>query len=198
MRSVTNTSSGGTTTFRKLFDFLTRIVQNATTYGTRATPWDDSHRMESRRKNSGVHKRATLFGDAGVYVFVGHCDVAHRWPEGKGTTGIAFSDGSFPQSKLLGCHSNWPGNEQSALLPDICQRYAALYGSRVTSLFFSASRGTPRTYDVGSCRKGYRPLAIEFIRLEGCSVVNLRAGHIVAILGGFRWKLTPATCRDFD
>lgn len=68
-----------------------------------------------------------------------HCDVAICWPalpEGKGANGIAFSGGSFPYSKLLGCRSNWPGTEQSGLLPDICQRRAALYGSRVTSFCF--------------------------------------------------------------
>lgn len=66
---------------------------------------------------------ATLFGGGSCLRL--HCDVARcrlALSKGKGPNGITFSGGSFSCSKLLGCHSNWPGAEQSGLLPGICQR----------------------------------------------------------------------------
>lgn len=127
--------------------------------------------MEPSQRRSWVHRVcththmpcATLFrGGLCVRVWW-HCDVARRWPamaEGIGPNGIAFSGGSFPYSKLLGCHSNWPGIEQSGLLRGICQRCSALCGSRVTSFFpFFYWGGEDRGHVPGtSPRKGTTPL----------------------------------------
>lgn len=126
----------------------------------------DRRRMESRRKNRVYTHRTTLFGLHGC-VFVGIVTSRSAGQVEKTGEGIAFTDGSFPQSKLLGCHSNWPGNEQSALLPDICQQCAAalrfscyLFLSLSLSLF-----STLYIYEGGHdlCRylpaeKGHRPL----------------------------------------
>lgn len=63
---------------------------------------------------------------------------------GEGRNGITFSGGSFPHSKLLGCHSNWPGAEQSGLLPAICQRLSRYLFSPPPSFpFFSSSPPPP-------------------------------------------------------
>lgn len=81
------------------FDLFRKIR----TYGEVENEW--SNERERERED------ATLFSRGARRV----CIVTRR-------NGITFSGGSFPHSKLPGCHSNWPGAEQSGLLPAICQR----------------------------------------------------------------------------
>lgn len=75
------------------------------THIRRGREWMNQRTRERERQD------ATLFSRGARRV----CIVTRR-------NGITFSGGSFPHSKLPGCHSNWPGAEQSGLLPAICQR----------------------------------------------------------------------------
>ena len=133
---------------------------------------DKELEREREREKRGY---ATLFSRGARRVCIVTCDGGPR-------NGITFSGGSLPHSKLPGCHSNWPGAEQSGLLPAICQRI-----SRYLFPFFSLpprARGHPR----GNSFKGLffhlkrpRYIVADSKRSRGA----LFSPHLLEELGGY-------------
>lgn len=86
-------------------------------------------RERSRKREREKGTQPFFRGERGVFA-------PALWRVGGRRNGITFSGGSFPHSKLPGCHSNWPGAEQSGLLPAICQRISRYLFSPLPSSFF--------------------------------------------------------------